>query len=65
MSSLWQAKKVTLSLFESASAAIAVATLIIGFVALGRRAGNRPHDLGVVSHQWIVQHREPPSRDAR
>jgi hypothetical protein len=39
--------------------------LIVGLVALGRRAGARARDLGVVSQQWIVQHREPPSRDAR
>jgi hypothetical protein len=54
---------VTLNLF--ASAAIVVATLIVGFVALGRRAGARARALGVVSQQWIVQHREPPSHDAR
>jgi hypothetical protein len=56
---------VTLSLFESASAAIVVATLIVGFVALGRRVGARARDLGVLSQQWIVQHREPPSQDTR
>ena len=50
---------------ESAFAVIAFATLaLVGLFALGRRAAGRARDLGVVSHQWIVQHREPPSHDA-
>jgi len=57
---------VALHFSESAFAAIAVATLaVVGLFALGRRAADRARDLGIVSHQWIVQHREPPSHDAR
>ena len=34
-------------------------------IALGRRATHRAGDLGVVSHQWIAQHREQPTLDSR
>jgi hypothetical protein len=60
------ARTVFLNLSESAFAAIAIATLaVVGLVVFGRRAADRARDLGIVSHQWIVQHRDPPSVDSR
>ena len=49
--------------------AVAVIALTAGVSAMvlmvfGRRATHQA-DLGAVSHQWIVQHREQPTYDSR
>jgi hypothetical protein len=39
--------------------------VVVGVFALIHRGVNRDRDLGVVSHQWIVQHRDASSPDSR
>jgi len=50
-----------------AVAAIALTACVSAsvLIAVGRRAAHQAGDLGAVSHQWIVQHREQPTCDSR
>jgi hypothetical protein len=42
---------------------LAVATAVVALLAL--RRGDQPADLGVVSHQWIAEHRLGSGQDSR
>jgi hypothetical protein len=43
---------------------LVVATAVVALLAAWRR-GDQPADLGVVSHQWIAEHRLGSGQDSR